>query len=140
MHNTALQTTWVRSYPQHIHSFSSENLRDPTATCCAQIHRLLQARTEKAARRLLACNSRPLLRSAIVSNYPANERLLDHRRFARAVHRRSVGEAKSVTRGTGVRLEVQTPGPEADKSRVLKAMALRDIRRLVELGLKAKLK
>jgi hypothetical protein len=40
-----------RSYPQHIHSFNIENLRDPTATCCAQIHRLLQARTEKAAER-----------------------------------------------------------------------------------------
>jgi hypothetical protein len=50
MRNTARQNNLSpRSYPQHTHSLNSENLRDPTATCCAQIHRLLQARTEKAA-------------------------------------------------------------------------------------------
>jgi hypothetical protein len=49
MRNTARQNNLSpRSYTQHIHSHNSENLRDPTATCCAQIHRLLRARTEKA--------------------------------------------------------------------------------------------
>jgi hypothetical protein len=30
---------FVPAYPQHIHRLRSENLLDPTAPCCAQIHR-----------------------------------------------------------------------------------------------------